>query len=138
MTSTIDPTEVVAQDARGRVRVSRERRAAVLEQFDASGMSAARFAEWCGVKYPTLVGWLQRRRRPGGQPAPDAAPPTGGGKVRWLEAVIGAGAQGAPGSDPGTLVIHLPGGASLGVRDELSARLAARVLAALAREGAGC
>jgi hypothetical protein len=43
---------VLKVDRRGRVRVSRERREALLSEYDRSSMSAAAFADWLGIKYP--------------------------------------------------------------------------------------
>ena len=47
---------------RARVLVSRERRELLLEEYDRSGMSAVKFAEYIGIKYSTLAYWLQSRR----------------------------------------------------------------------------
>lgn len=53
----------VTVDAKGRVRVSKEQRRAILAEFERSGVSAAQFAMRAGLKYSTLAGWLQRYRR---------------------------------------------------------------------------
>ncbi|MEZ0257047.1 MAG: IS66 family insertion sequence element accessory protein TnpB, partial [Chthoniobacter sp.] len=63
MTSTTASHEVLKQDRRGRVRVSRERREALLDEFSRSGLSAAEFARMAGIKYPTFANWLQERRK---------------------------------------------------------------------------
>ncbi len=52
---------LVTTDSRGRVRVSKEQRRAVLAQFEQSGLSAAKCAKVSGLKYSTLAGWLQPR-----------------------------------------------------------------------------
>jgi len=41
--------EIFSQDAQGRVLVSRERRELVLEQYDRSGMSGVKFAQYVGI-----------------------------------------------------------------------------------------
>jgi hypothetical protein len=46
--------EILSQDARGRVLVSRERRESLLAEYDRSGMSGVRFAQYLGIKYTTL------------------------------------------------------------------------------------
>jgi hypothetical protein len=61
MTITIEQQKILAADKRGRVRVSDERREALVDEFERSGMSAVRFAERIGVKYPTFAQWVQRR-----------------------------------------------------------------------------
>ena len=63
MTSTTAANEVLKQDRRGRVRVPRERREALLAEFARSGLSAAAFAQMTGIKYPTFANWLQERRK---------------------------------------------------------------------------
>ena len=55
--------QILSQDARGRVLVSRERRESLLEEYDRSGMSGVKFAQYVGMKYSTLAYWLQSRRR---------------------------------------------------------------------------
>ena len=55
--------EILSRDAQGRVLVSRERRELLLEQYDRSGMSGVKFAEYVGIKYSTLAYWRQSRRR---------------------------------------------------------------------------
>jgi len=47
--------EILSQDARGRVLVSRERRESLLAEYDRSGMSGVRFAQYLGIKYTTLA-----------------------------------------------------------------------------------
>jgi hypothetical protein len=128
----------LVQDARMRVRVSAERRAALLAEFDKSGMSAARFAAWSGVKYPTFAAWLQRRRRD--RPSNGGAPGEleGVEKVRWLEALITDKAAGGALGGGGRLLVHLPGGARLEIGDGSSVHLAAELLKALSREGGRC
>jgi hypothetical protein len=53
---------VLQVDERGHVRVSRERREALLEEFERSGMSGAKFARLAGIKYPTFMYWSKQRR----------------------------------------------------------------------------
>jgi transposase len=55
--------EILSRDAQGRVLISQERRELLLEQYDRSGMSGVKFAEYIGIKYSTLAYWLQSRRR---------------------------------------------------------------------------
>jgi transposase-like protein len=50
-------------DAHGRVRATPERRAAILAEFERSGVSAAQFARLAGIKYSTFAQWVQRHRR---------------------------------------------------------------------------
>jgi hypothetical protein len=67
MTSTTSrnggKSEILKMDARGRVQVTLERREALLDEFDRSGMSGAGFAKHYGIKYTTFAYWLQARRR---------------------------------------------------------------------------
>jgi transposase-like protein len=105
-------------DSKGRVRASKEQRRVILAEFERRGVSAARFAKLTGLKYSTLAGWLQRYRR--------AKPQGRARQVRLLEAVV----EQAPPSM--ALVLHLPGGARLEIRDANQAVLAAALVRALA------
>ena len=54
MTTTIGLTDgIIKLDTRGRMRTTRERREALLAEFDRSGMSGQKFSAWAGIKYPT-------------------------------------------------------------------------------------
>ena len=63
MTSTMSGEQVIKQDARGRVRHSKERREALLGEFERSGMSGAGFARLSGIGYTTFAGWIKSRKR---------------------------------------------------------------------------
>ena len=81
------------QDSRGRVRVSAERREALLDEFERSGLSGVKFAEMVGVKYPTLANWVQKRRKTRAQAsATEAAAEqvgvSGSGPVRLFETLV--------------------------------------------------
>jgi hypothetical protein len=57
-----EPEQILSQDTRGRVLVTQERRELLLGDYDRSGMSPVKFAQYLGIKYSTLAYWLQRRR----------------------------------------------------------------------------
>src|SRR5260370_2344714 len=84
--------EIMSQDAQGRVLVSRERRESLLEEYDRSGMSGVKFAQYVGIKYSTLAYWLQSRRRHRQREKLliKAGADTGAGESTggWIEAVI--------------------------------------------------
>jgi hypothetical protein len=125
--------ELLKVDTKGRVRVSRQRREALLGEYDRSSMSAAAFAEWVGVKYPTFAGWLQERRRAEGRNAKVERGRTSAG-MSWVEAVVEEGHRVPKGS--AGLVIELGGcGARMEVNDAGSAELAAEVLRRLGGSG---
>src|SRR4030081_586700 len=102
-----EPGQILSQDAQGRVLVSRERRELLLEQYDRSGMSGVKFAQYVGIKYSTLAYWLQSRRRHREREKlllkagtdPEAGKSNGG----WIEAVLENGSQ--PRVPPGGLRI---------------------------------
>ena len=60
-------TEILKQDGRGRVLVSRERREALLEEFEKSGLSGVGFARMAGVKYATFASWIAAKKRKRGK-----------------------------------------------------------------------
>ena len=110
----------VTLDSKGRVRVTKEQRRAILEKFERSGVSAVQFAKLTGLKYSTLAGWRQRQRRRQRQ-APTQ-------RVQLLEAVV-TSAQSA--SAP--VVLHLAGGAQMELSDSKQIPLAAALIRALSQ-----
>jgi transposase len=79
-------SEILKVDEVGRVRTPPEKRQALLTEFDRSGMSGAQFARFVGVRYSTLMYWLQRRRKEAGRSKQVAAPRPN--HPRWLEARV--------------------------------------------------
>src|SRR5207249_1176328 len=98
---------ILKTDVLGRVKTPAGRREQLLDEFERSGLSGAKYAELVGVKYQTFATWAQKRRRARGtyeklpaKPRPRSEP------VRWLEAVV----QEAQRSDAGSkecLVLEL-------------------------------
>ena len=121
MQSMNDADQLLQVDVAGRVWTPRERREALLDEFERGGTPAAEFARLVGIKYPTFASWVQQRRRAraAGGGAQAVAP------VRWMEALVGAGA-------PPALCVQLPGGARLEIGDAGAVALAAQLLRALA------
>ena len=126
-TSTTEACQVLPVDTRGRVRVSAQRREALLSQFDKSGMTGKRFASWAGINYQTLCGWLQRRRKAAANQGPSMTEPR---SLQWVEATLEGESRQAPGR--GVLVVHLRCGARMEIGDGFSAALAAELLRNLA------
>lgn len=112
--STTSPAGLTAQgrllktDTLGRVRTSRERRQAILDEFDQSGVSAAQFAKLAGLSYSTFAAWVQRRRKPKPEKPKSVTTTTASRRpaLRLVEAVVDR----APGRSSGpAVVLHLPG-----------------------------
>ena len=57
---TATSNAILKSDRRGRLRYSTEQKAAMVEAYQASGLSGPRFAALHGVNYQTLAGWLQK------------------------------------------------------------------------------
>lgn len=126
--SAADPV-VVHTDTKGRVRVSKDQRKAVLAKFEQSGMSAVKFAAAAGIKYSTLAGWLQRYRR--------SKPKIGAKGVQWVEAVIG----GQPSTEVGPtsgVILHLPGSLRVEVSCATQIPLAVALIESLQSRGVRC
>jgi len=114
---------IVRADRRGRLRYTEQQRDAMLEAYARSGLSGAKFAELHGVKYQTLAGWVQRRRRaakPRALPAP--------GALTLVEVATPAAA-----AVGGSLMVRLPGGAEVHVTDDAGVALAATLMRELSR-----
>ena len=134
MTSTSYDEQILKTDTLGRVRTPRERREALLEEFEQSGMSGTKFAEFIGVKYQTFASWRQERRRRvarATQASPGESAPAGSA-LRWVEALL-EGPSACGRQSAAALQVHLPGGARLEVSDRAQAALAAELLRALAK-----
>ena len=78
LTHSSRPT-ILRQDARGRIRFSREHKAAILAEFTQSGMTGIAFAAHVGVKYPTFAGWLRHERINCNRPSVNLGAPAGAG-----------------------------------------------------------
>jgi transposase-like protein len=119
---SLTPAAVVSKlpvtlDTKGRVRTSKEQRRLILAEFERSGVSATQFARRTGLKYSTLAGWVHRygrTKRPGRRTP-----------VRLLEAVVG------PAPPIAALLVQLPGGARLEIREVGQVPLAAALVRAL-------
>jgi len=113
-------------DTRGRVRTPPARREGLLEEFDRSGLSAAKFAALAGIKYQTFAAWVTRRRKR----SATASPVRPADSVRWLEAVLQE-AQ-APATRPGSVVIvRLRGGSHLELTEAGQVPMVAALVRAL-------
>jgi hypothetical protein len=120
---------VLKTDEAGRVRTPAARREHLLDEYEHSGLSGAKFAALAGIKYSTFAAWVHRRRQP---PSPPPGAPSPATSVHWLEAVV-ASAQNPGGPNPAGLVLQLPGGVRVAVADEKQAALAAVLVQALTR-----
>jgi len=140
MTSMSGELEIFKTDRRGRVRVPLERREALMDEFQKSGLSGAEFARLAGIKYATFANWRQKRRKAGGpgegpmEPGGTTGSVMSEGPVRILEAVVEerATAQRMTGQPVG-LLIELPGGGRMEVQSSCHVRLAAELLEYLAQ-----
>ena len=131
MTSMTLPDEVLKTDVLGRVRIKKARRDALLDEFERGGTSAQAFAKLVGLKYQTFASWVQKRRRTRQQyPAATralASTPAISGALRLVEAI----AEPAVAQMSEGLIVHLPSGTRIEVRDARQAALAAELLKAL-------
>jgi len=76
---------ILKVDAKGRVQMPPERREQLLDEFEKSGLSGAKFAALSGIKYQTFAAWAARRRAQRGLPS--HVPNKKANPVHWLEAV---------------------------------------------------
>ena len=135
MTSMNGTGEVLKSDTNGRVRVPAERREALLDEFEKSGLSAMKFAALVGVKYATFAYWVQRRRKLRlVQPDEEVAAPVEQAEVtrkpepvRFLEAFSESGRS----SLGASLAIELPGGARVVVDSPAQLPMAVELLGML-------
>jgi hypothetical protein len=57
-----EPGHLLKTDVLGRSRMSRAQREAILDAFEASGMTGQGFALQHGIKIQTFASWIQKRR----------------------------------------------------------------------------
>ena len=92
MTMTLETSgsELLKTDCLGRVRTSRARREAILDEFERSGGSGQQFAALLGIKYPTFAIWIQSRRRARrlAENLPETMERISAPASAWLEAVL--------------------------------------------------
>jgi hypothetical protein len=134
MTNTIPGTETILKtDVKGRVQTPPERREQLLDEFERSGLSGAKFAQLVGVKYQTFAAWATRRRK-----QRTVAPPVkASDPVRWLEAVVSEAK--VPGSNPSVPVkVRLPAGTWIEVSELKQVGLAAALVQALQPPSGSC
>ena len=129
-TTTETPTQMIPADSRGRLRMPAERRESLLDEFERSGLSGAKFAALMGIKYPTFADWVQRRRQQRGPGSPGAV--KSADPVRWLEAVVEQARSGG-GSGPNVVLLQLPGGAQVELSQVAQLELLVALLRALAK-----
>ena len=133
MTSTaLLEDQVLKTDVLGRVRTPRARREALLEEFEKSGMSGAKFAQFIGIKYSTWASWVQAR----GRERKARTDFSKSGPVRFVEAMVPSETPTANTGRGSTLRLYLAGGAHLEIADRPQALLAAELLRALANRDA--
>ncbi|MGB8167781.1 MAG: hypothetical protein WCF18_09850 [Chthoniobacteraceae bacterium] len=114
----------------------------MLDEFEKSGTSGAKFARLAGIKYATFAGWVLKRRRQRGKsvkltlgsPAGLDDAVVSAGSVRLFEALVEGGNAG--GRDPVNgrgLLIELPGGSRLAVESPVQLQMAAELVRLVAQ-----
>lgn len=127
MTSTtIEKTVLLKTDVLGRVRMPKDRREAILDEFERSGMTGQAFSAQIGVKYTTFAGWVQRRRRKNCvNPPPESQGEQA--SIGLFEAFVDP----EPPAPSGSLEVETMDGLKLSIRTCAEALLAAELLRAL-------
>lgn len=115
---------VLKRDVRGRVRTPAEQREATVAEFERSGLPGTQFAKLVGMKYSTLMAWIERKCRLRSSKAKQHNRPV------FAEAFMASPTTQRVAD--GALVLHLPGGASIEMKDRGQVSLAADPLKALA------
>jgi len=128
MTSTqSSDNQILKIDTLKRVRVPKARREAILDEFERSGLSGAAFAKLHGLKYATFANWSLKRRKQTAAVEPTTTQPLG-----FAQLIIDQDELKLNRQPPGTLCVHLPGGAWLLLNgDDTQSALAAQLLKTL-------
>ena len=127
MTYLDEEQRILKVDSKGRVQTPPQRREALLDEFERSGLSGRRFAEMAGIVPVTFSAWVCKRRRNRaeakklrGRPEP----------VTLLEAVVETRCPGAANVTE-SVVLELDGGAKIEVRSREQLKLVADLLGLL-------
>jgi hypothetical protein len=119
-----------------------QRREALLDEFEKSGASGAKFARLAGIKYATFAGWVLKRRKQRGRAVKTTPGSPGGaddaagraGPVRLFEAVVeGDSAAGRETMGARGLLIELPGGSRMLIESPVQLQMAAELVALIAQ-----
>lgn len=132
-TTTDEQTLILKTDALGRVRMPKDRREAILDAFERSGMSGQAFAAHIGVKYPTFATWVQKRRRSSGDYAGREGMSVRSASISFLEAVVESTANEDKKKE--FLEIETAKGLKVRIGSKSQAELAAALIRALGEEG---
>lgn len=118
MTETQSSVEVLKVDTVGRVCTPKEKRDEILVAYRKSGMTGRQFAQYCGIKYATLMSWV-------GKANLEASASRVGGVegIRWVEASVESSGE--------ALMIEIGGIVKMGVSNSRQAGLAAEVIGSL-------
>lgn len=129
---------ILKTDGLGRVKTPAARRESLLDEFERSGLSGAKFAALTGVKYQTFAAWAHRRRRQRSVSAAAKVPAPPADPVRWLEAVLAPATTNPARPRTTPVILQLPGGARLELADVPQVVLAAALLRALEHPATPC
>ena len=146
MTSMMLKAEILKQDRRGRVHVPVQRREALLDEFEKSGVTGAKFAQLAGIKYATFAGWVRKRHKQRGKLEQKQACPSSraneavvsAGPMRLFEALVEGErvVEREPVSARG-LVVQLPGGSRILIDSPAQLQMAAELVALIAQNTGG-
>jgi hypothetical protein len=137
MTTTTGGTEILKTDVLGRMKTPAARREQLLDEFERSGLSGQKFAEFAGLRYQTFATWVQKRRRQRGAYPAQNDPPKTAQTLRWLEAVVD-GAQTRSDQESAVIPVLLPGGARLEISCAKQIPLAVALVRELEKPSGAC
>lgn len=129
ISTSTEKTLILKTDALGRVRMPIDRREAILDAFEQSGMSGQAFAKHVGVKYPTFASWVQKRRRKRVEYPQKKLPGAVSSEITFVEAQIEKPSVDC--SEEGTLEVQTAEGVKLMIRSQNQAVLAAELIRSL-------
>ena len=115
--------EILKTDVLGRVRVRKERREQILDEFERSGMAGKPFAKMIGVNYQTFASWIQKRRKARGQ-YPCLRRRKKVSALKFVEAVVEPSAK-------VRMTVDLLGGARVKIESAEQMELLCRILASV-------
>jgi len=133
-----EPEKILKTDSLGRVRTSPERREAILDDFEQSGMSGVAYARRQGINYQTFATWIQKRKRSRGgvDQGRSKAKRSASKKPAKMELTLAEVSVAKPDEKKttGGLRVEVPGGAVVVIEEPAQAELAAALIRQLASD----
>ena len=132
--------ELLKVDCLGRARTPKEKREAILDEFERSGLPGTRFARLHGINYQTFASWIQKRRKQQGayatkkKTSPNPAAKAEKNTFALAEVLLQPSSTPSEKNPGKAILIQTSCGARIELTESTQVALAAELLNALSRQ----